>query len=74
MEEQTSEILFLVLGAVMFVMAFTLLLRYEREFFQTYETLYKAAGNEYIMPEEKWQENYDKELKDYKKFRKGKAN
>ena len=53
MEEQTSEILFLVLGAVMFVMAFTLLLRYEREFFQTYETLYKAEGNEYIMPEEK---------------------
>ncbi len=53
MEEQTSEILFLVLGAVMFVMAFTLLLRYEREFFQTYETLYKAAGNEYIMQEEK---------------------
>ena len=51
MEEQTNEIFFLVLGTVMFVMAITLLLGYERDFFQAYEALYKTPGNEYIMPE-----------------------
>lgn len=53
MEEQTNEIFFLVLGTVMFVMAFTLLLRYEREFFQAYETLYQTTENEYIIQEGK---------------------
>lgn len=53
MEEQTNEVFFLVLGAVLFVMALTLLLGYERGFFQAYENLYKAAENEYIMPEDK---------------------
>lgn len=53
MEEQTNEIFFLILGAVMFVMALTLLFGYEREFFQAYRALYKTAGNEYIMSKER---------------------
>jgi len=52
MEEQTNEIFFLALGIAMFVMALTLLLAYERGFFHTYENLYRAAENEYVMLED----------------------
>lgn len=50
MEEQTNEVFFLALGIAMFVIAITLLLGYQRSFFQAYAELYRTAGNEYVMP------------------------
>lgn len=50
MEEKINEIFFMVLGAVMFIMAITLLLGYERSLYHTYMNLYELTGNEYIIP------------------------
>ena len=50
MEEQINEVFFMVLGAVMFITAVTLLLGYEKSLCHAYRNLYELTGNEYIVP------------------------
>lgn len=51
MEDQINEVFFIIMGAVMFIMAVTLLLGYQRYFYHAYENLYHLTENEYIMPD-----------------------
>lgn len=50
MEDQVNEVFFIVIGVIMFLMAVTLLLEYQRYFYHAYENLYQLTENEYAVP------------------------
>lgn len=49
MENFTSEAFFMALGAILFVMAVSLLVYYEHSFQLTYDRLFELSMNEYMI-------------------------
>ena len=49
MEDLTSEAFFMALGIILFVMAVSLILYYEKAFQLTYDKLFRISMNEYVI-------------------------
>lgn len=49
MEDLTSEVFFMALGMILFVMAVSLIIYYEHSFQLAYEKLFQISMNEYVI-------------------------